>query len=262
MPIHAIDVVEVQNWARQAGRIARAGFEQAVASTKSDHTLLTPTDLEIERFLVEHLAARYAEHAIMSEEGARKNSNSSYTWVIDPLDGTTAFVRGLPIWGIALGLLYEGTPLLGVFYLPLLDDMTCAWPGQNAVPTVCRTWEHGGFLATSMAAHADFDIAVRRTCAMGSITANLIYTARGTATAAFIPKAYVWDLAAGAAILAQHGGVLRYLSGRPVDWSAMLDGSPAAEPLVAGHPELLPDLCTAIQYKSVEGAGHVATHRL
>ncbi|MCB0211751.1 MAG: inositol monophosphatase, partial [Anaerolineae bacterium] len=68
-----------------------------------------------------------------------------------------------------------------------------------------------------------------------SIGASLIYTARGAATAAFIPKAYAWDLAAGALILQQAGGELRYLSGRGVDLEELLDGRLTPEPILAGE---------------------------
>ncbi len=196
-----------------------------------------------------------------------------YTWAIDPLDGTTAFVRGLPGWGISMALLYEGRPLFGLFHMPLLDDLTYSCLGRpfgfcrgRSMPG-CETptpepscphprvlgravqpdWSHNGFLAVTAGAHKEFRIDIDRTRALGSVAASLVYTARGAATAAFIPKAYLWDLAAGALILQQAGGELRYLSGPPVDLAELLDGRLIPEPIVAGHPDIVAQLQHTIQ---------------
>ncbi len=243
-----IATTDVIRWARRAGQIALRHFRRAVPQTKPDQTLLTQADLEIERYLVEQIAAAHPGHAILTEEGnhRRGDGSSPYVWAIDPLDGTTAFVKGLPIWGISIGLLRDARPIWGLFYMPLFDDMTlgsAAGGAQRPARSRVRArWARNDFLAITMTTHADFDVDVRRTCATGSVAASLVYTARGTSKAAFIPKAYAWDLVAGAAILAESGGVLHYLSGPPVDYRALLDGSRAPEPILAGPPELLGEL--------------------
>ncbi len=81
---------------------------------KADRTLVTQVDRDIEAFLVKHIQAAYPQHHVIGEEGANVQTGqpSPYTWVLDPLDGTTAFVRGLPGWGIAIGLLYKLDPVL------------------------------------------------------------------------------------------------------------------------------------------------------
>jgi fructose-1,6-bisphosphatase/inositol monophosphatase family enzyme len=81
---------------------------------------------------------------------------------------------------------------------------------------------------------------------MGSISASLIYTARGAAVGTFIPRAHIWDLVAGAAILMGVGGELRDVSGRLVDYSELLDGRLAPEPIIAAHPDLQAELRNAI----------------
>ena len=156
--------------------------------------------------------------------------------------------RGLPGWGISIGLLYAGQPIFGLFYMPLLDDLTITSEagfyvnGQLLRQSVRLNWERKGFLAINSEAHHDFEIDVQRTRALGGVVACLVYTARGSATAAFIPKARLWDLVAGACILKQAGGELRYLSGSPVEYSALMDGSSIPEPIIAGHPNLLTTL--------------------
>jgi fructose-1,6-bisphosphatase/inositol monophosphatase family enzyme len=76
-----------------------------------------------------------------------------------------------------------------------------------------------------------------------------VYTARGTSAAAFIPKARLWDLVAGSAILVRAGAELCYLSGRPVDYLELLDGRLTAEPLIASHPDLQAELRAKIKVR-------------
>lgn len=240
-------------WAREAGQIALRYFKNVSVQYKADDTLVTQADVEIEHFLEGQLRRSYPDHALISEEGARKQTESPYTWVIDPLDGTTAFVQGLPGWGISIGLLCAGQPIFGLFYMPLLDDLTITGEagfyvdGQLLRQKVRSNWQRKGFLAVNSEAHHEFEIDVQRTRALGGVVASLVYTARASATAAFIPKAHLWDLVAGACILKQAGGELRYLSGSPVEYSSLMDGSLIPEPIIAGHPDLLTKLQASIR---------------
>lgn len=246
---------QVVIWARQAGRMTLHYFDKVVFQYKSDQSFITRADLEIEDFLSDRIQSTFPDHGLVGEEGVRSNENQStpYVWIIDPLDGTTAFVQGLTGWGISIGLLYQGQPCFGLFYMPLLDDMTCTI-GSNGIcqnefnlhQTVRSDWGPKGFLAVNASAHCDFQIYVQRTRTMGSVGANLVYTARGAAAAAFIPKARLWDLVAGAAIVTKAGGELRYLSGKSVDYMKLLDGRLAPEPVIAGHPNLLAELPSLI----------------
>jgi myo-inositol-1(or 4)-monophosphatase len=252
-------VHQVAGWVRQAGQIAMGYFGRVKPLAKADHSFLTQADLEIEGFLIERLGAAFPGYGLVSEEGAVKGARppARAYWILDPLDGTTAFVQGLPGWGISLGLLCEGQPRLGLFYMPLLDDLTYTngsnglygSDGCHLAQAVRPGWEDKSFLAINASAHCEYAIAFRRTRALGSVGANLIYTARGAATAAFVSKARVWDLVAGAAILARSGGELRYLSGKKVHYLPLLDGRLAPEPIIAGHPKLLDELQQIIRPK-------------
>jgi fructose-1,6-bisphosphatase/inositol monophosphatase family enzyme len=255
--LDSLDAVsQVIAWARQAGQIALRYSRDAVPRRKPDQSFLTQADLEIEDFLAERIRSTFPDHGLISEEGARDQNNRSaaYLWVVDPLDGTTAFVQGLTGWGISIGLLYQRQPCFGLFYMPTLDDMTCTIDsngvsrnGSSLHQTVRSDWGPKGFLAINASAHHDFQIDVQRTRTLGSVGANLVYTARGAAAAAFIPKARLWDLVAGAAIVTRAGGELRYLSGRAIDYMALLDGRLAPEPVIAGHPNLLAELPSLIR---------------
>lgn len=249
------------SWARHAGQIACSYFNNVSVDYKADNSVLTRADIEIEQFLVSQIRSTYPDHGLVGEEGAKNKLASPFLWAIDPLDGTTSFSQGLPGWGISLGLLHEGQPIFGLFYMPQLSDLTVteasgvSWNEKLLTQPIQPNWGRKGFLAVSTGAHHDFEIDVLRTRALGSVSASLVYTARGAATAALIPKAYLWDLVAGASILKQAGGELRYLSGSPVEYLSLIDGSLAPEPIIASHPDLFAELQSAIRPRGVP-AGH------
>jgi myo-inositol-1(or 4)-monophosphatase len=232
---------------RQAGHLALRYFGETGVERKPDQTYVTQADRVLERFLVEQIRALYPDHSVLAEEANWGDIDPSRPiWVIDPLDGTTAFTQGLPGWGISIGVLFRGLPCFGLFYMPLLDDLTCTHaqdrkPGRPGLH-VRSAWGGEGLLAVGTTVHQEYQLNVPRVRAIGSIGANLVYTARGVATAALIPRAYLWDLVAGAAILSQAGGELRYLSGESVDYVQLLDRRRTSEPIIAGHPQLLRDL--------------------
>jgi myo-inositol-1(or 4)-monophosphatase len=255
-------VQQITSWVRQAGSIALRHFNNVIPQTKPDQTLVTVADLEIEQFLHEQIQMAFPTHQIRGEESGWDSNQepTSHIWAIDPIDGTTAFVQGLPGWGISMGLLQAGQPCFGVFYMPLLDDLTYTTAKGEVYcnerllsQSVRPNWGLKGFLAISASAHHEFHIKVKRTRAMGSIGASLVYTARGAAAAAFVPKAHLWDLVATAAILIGVGGELRYLSGQAVDYLELLDGRLAPEPMLAAHPSLQAKLRQAITYKGEKG---------
>lgn len=258
-PIFTSEIVEeVIRWLHEAGQIALKHFDGVGPIYKPDHTFVTKADLEVEGFLTERIRQMFPMHGLVAEESASKRlgGSSDITWVIDPLDGTTAFTQGLPGWGIAIGILVGGKPTLGFYYMPLLRDLTYTTAqgqvygnGRLLTPSLHTHWEQKGFLAVTASVHVDYQINTRFVRALGSHGTNLIYTARGSASAAFLPKAHVWDLVAGAAIIEQLGGQLRYLDGSAVDYEVLVDGRLAPQPIIAAHPQLLETLPHIIQLR-------------
>jgi myo-inositol-1(or 4)-monophosphatase len=252
-----VDPAQVKAWAEQAGKIALGYFNHVEASFKADNTFVTRADREIETFLSERVQASYPNHALIGEEGARSGPrNAEILWAIDPIDGTRAFVQGLPCWGMSIGVLLRGRPVFGLFYMPLLNDCTyldsageVICNGHRLFETLRSEWDDQSFLAISSSTHWSYEIDIKRTRALGTLAANMVYTARGSALGAFCERASIWDIAAGAAILQRLGAGIVYLSGRAVDWGELLDGRQIPEPVVAAHPALLPRLRAAIRRK-------------
>ena len=260
-------VDSIVDWMRQAGEMAMQYFRDIEPQYKADRTFITQADIEIERFLCQRIRSACPTHLLIGEEESPRKAPQDFSdiWAIDPIDGTTAFVQGLPGWGISIGLLHQGQPYFGAFYMPLLNDMTYTSEqeliycnNRYLCHSVRPDWGAKGFLAVNASAHYDFRINVQRTRALGGIGASLVYTARGAAVGAFIPKAYLWDLVAGAAIVTQAGGELRYLSGRPLDYEELLDGRLAPEPIIAAHANLQTELRDLISPH--EQLNHLSRH--
>ncbi len=249
-----IQVEQVRAWAQEAGQIAMEHFNHAQVMFKADQTMVTQADRQIEAMLSGYVQAAYPGHALIGEEGARGGrADSDWVWAIDPIDGTRAFVQGLPCWGISIGVLYQGVPYFGLFYMPLLNDWTYTTAdavicnGRALIHSLRTEWDDQSFLAISSSTHNHYHIGVKRARALGTLAANMVYTARGTALGALLEHAAIWDVAAGAAVLGRLGAEFRYLSGRAVCWSGLLDGRPITEPLVTAHPCLLGRLLDSIR---------------
>ena len=90
---------------------------------------VTLADRAAERVISKAVAAAYPWHGIIGEEYGTRNEGSRYQWVIDPIDGTRAFIMGSPMWGTLIGLLDSGTPVLGVLDLPFTSERF--WAGEK-----------------------------------------------------------------------------------------------------------------------------------
>jgi fructose-1,6-bisphosphatase/inositol monophosphatase family enzyme len=99
---------------------------------KADQSFVTEVDLAVERLLREDLTRRFPGHNILGEELDRVDEGSEFQWIIDPIDGTLSFARGIPLFGTILGLHYQGQPLLGVIDHPALDLTYSAARGLGA----------------------------------------------------------------------------------------------------------------------------------
>src|SRR5580765_3749346 len=113
---------EVQGWVAEAGAIALRHFNAVEAHAKADRSVVTAADVEIEVFIRERIRGAYPGHGIIGEEQGQTPPGAEYLWAIDPIDGTSGFVQGLPVWGISVGLLHQGIPIRGCFHLRPLGE--------------------------------------------------------------------------------------------------------------------------------------------
>jgi myo-inositol-1(or 4)-monophosphatase len=130
---------EVEAIAREAGALLMGYFAGHVTiEYKGDVDLVTEADRASERLIVERLRRRWPEHGIIGEEGARSDPSAEYRWYVDPLDGTTNFAHGYPVFCVSIGLVRNATSEeadqleLGVLYDPTRNEMFSAARGQGA----------------------------------------------------------------------------------------------------------------------------------
>ena len=116
-----------------AGKRTLAYFNTGVAvDKKADSTPVTIADREAERIIRERVAKFFPTHAVVGEEEGETAGDAAYRWIIDPIDGTKAFVAGVPLYGVLIGCEVKGAPAVGVIYLPALDDMVAGADGLGA----------------------------------------------------------------------------------------------------------------------------------
>ena len=107
----------------------RTGFS---VDAKADESPVTIADRQTEAFIRAEITARFPDHGILGEEFGRDRMEAEFVWVIDPIDGTKSFVTGHPMWGMLLGLLHHGRPVLGAVNMPVLGELALGGPGIGA----------------------------------------------------------------------------------------------------------------------------------
>ena len=234
----------------EAGEIARSHFRNVTAERKADRTVVTVADREVETFLVERLSQRFPDVRLLGEEfGASGPEDAACTLTIDPIDGTAAFVAGLPTWCVTVGWVIGGVAQGGVTYLPMTSETYVAdggrasWNGR-AIPRGPRSLPEGDqFVVTYSGYHRHATSAFAgKVRSLGSTAYHLALVARGAATGALLGRPHIWDITAGAALLTAVGGELRYRSGSAVALDEMLDGCPALDHVVGAAPGALDDV--------------------
>lgn len=133
-----ISLAELEDFAldlaRTAGGIAQAHFRRAISIENkgvASFDPVTSADRAIERVLRQMIDERYPGHGVVAEEEGERPSRSPYTWFIDPIDGTRAFMMGSPLWGTLVGLTRAGAPLFGLLSQPVLEEIFFGAPSGS-----------------------------------------------------------------------------------------------------------------------------------
>lgn len=239
----------------QAGRQTLAHYQTGVATEqKLDRSLVTVADREGEQLLRRLIAARYPDHAIVGEEFGADQRVSRHRWVIDPIDGTNTFVRGVPFYGVLVGLEIDGVPQVGVAYFPAMDEMIaaahglgCRWNGRPArvspidtLADACVVYTDGLGVATRLGdGWTDLQRATRLQRGWGDCYGHCL-VATGRADVMLDPRMNPWDCAALIPILQEAGG-------RFTDWRGQVavDGGDAVSTNGRLHDELIRRLGSA-----------------
>jgi myo-inositol-1(or 4)-monophosphatase len=237
---------ELEAIAVQAGERALAHFRHVEAERKADRTLVTAADREVEAILVAELARLLPHAGILGEEGTRREGKGPYRVVIDPIDGTAAFVAGLGTWCVCIGIMEGAHPVAGVVHLPCVGETYAAIEGRawlNGMPLPALGSEAAAgdrFIVAHARAHARHRITYPgKVRSLGSTAYHVALVARGAAEGALLGHAHLWDLAAPGAVLHAVGGHYEYLGGGTVDLGMLGDGRRAPDYVLAGAPAAL-----------------------
>ncbi len=206
-----------------AGLMVRDGFE--IQEKGAPENIVTSSDVAVQHFLTQRLGALLPGSGFLCEEEDYADTSHRQVWIIDPIDGTTNYARGIEFCCISVALTEDGKPVLGVVYSPWRDELYCAQTGKGAfcngrpIHVSGRPFENG-LLFTAMStyrkdlARACSDIIydlyqecndLRRT---GSAAMELCLMATGKVDLYFEIRLYPWDYAAAALILQEAGGTV------------------------------------------------------
>jgi myo-inositol-1(or 4)-monophosphatase len=241
--------VSLERFERTAMELARAAGERALEAFRATVKLefkgkeqndpVTVLDREVETFLRTELRSAFPEHGLLGEEHADDiAADASHVWVMDPIDGTMNFASGLPLFGISVGLLQDGAPVVGCIWVPVGPTLRAgvyharaggggACFDDDPVRVSKAVDERGqimampaGYLRAFRFRRADKDVprparALPDPRTTGSCTAELMLIASGALRAGVFIKPSIWDVAAGTLIVRDAGGaVLTWKDGR------------------------------------------------
>lgn len=244
---------------RQASEVALRHFGRVRAREKADRTLVTEADEEVERLLFEGLSRRFPGETLVGEESGASGPLTGPVWSVDPIDGTAAYLSRLPHWGVSVGLLVDGRPVLGVVDLPALGETYWAFEGGGSWMETARWGRERlavrpgpdlgreSLLCVPSNVHrryrVDFPGKVR---SLGSTVCHVLLVARGDAAGA-LNRVHLWDLAGCSAVLVEAGGRLATLDGGPVNLLGLLPGRGPMPCVLAASPGHMDDLGRRIQ---------------
>lgn len=251
----------------EASTIARANFGKVSGTSKGDdnNQVLTETDLEIGKLMVAKVQEAYPGYNVIDEEAGVINKSSRYTWVIDPIDGTSNFANGVPQYGILIGLLEEDIPIAGGIALPNFNEIYTAEKDQG---TLCnghpvRVTEEETLLSSLVAYgidghQEDPSLTHEETMLLSEIilairnlrSSNSAYdftlVAKGAYGGYLNRTSKIWDNVGPHIILEEAGGIYTDFYGHPIDYSNPLSKVDDNFTMCTASPTLHKQLQTVI----------------
>ncbi|MEM6051927.1 inositol monophosphatase [Erwinia sp. P7711] len=212
--------------ARAAGQLALSWFNQRdslIVETKKDaQDVVSQADREVEEMIDQRIRQAWADDGFLGEESGLQSGTSGYTWVVDPIDGTSPYLNGMPSWCVSIAVLFEGEPVIGVIYAPCYDECYVAASGKGATLNgrklqvdPARTLQNhvvgfgansyvspqavGELLAALLTKGGNF---IR----IGSGALMLAWVAAGRVVGYFEPYMHAWDCLAGYCLVKEAGG--------------------------------------------------------
>ncbi len=232
------------------GRVTNIRTKESLAS------VVTEADFASERCIFDRLRARFPEHGRLGEESGFERGSTDFVWVVDPLDGTSNFVAGLPWFGVMIALLDRGRPVLGALYLPLSNTLYLAEAGRGTFrdgapvrvtsePDLARLLIAFGLDASGDEARTarEAELLVRVVHRARNIRAtnslvDFCYTADGRLGGTINQACRIWDIAAAWLVLREAGALVTDLAGRELDFELGRAPGERVYPVLAAAPAI------------------------
>ena len=247
--------------------IAKESFGKVsgVVKENDNNQVLTDTDLKIGKALIEKIQGNFPEHNIIDEEAGVIDKKSNFTWVIDPIDGTSNFANGIPLYGIMLGLLKDNEPIAGGIALPSFSEIYTA---EKGVGTFCNGdkiqvssekilknclvaygvdghQEKPEFTRDECRLLAEIVLNIRNLRASNSVF-DIAMVAKGSYGAFLNRTSKIWDNVAQQIIIEEAGGIYTDFFGNKIDYSNAIAKSQDNFTFLAAPPELHKQLLSII----------------
>jgi myo-inositol-1(or 4)-monophosphatase len=262
----------MQELARDAGALLMSFFGKVSIEYKGDADLVTKADRASEQMIVERIRKQWPDHDLIGEEGSRRETGSDFRWYVDPLDGTTNFAHGYPVFCVSMALEYKGERIAGVIFDPTRDEMFAAEKGSGALlngkpahvsatPLLKESLVATGFPSHKRHKNPNINFyhqitlrshGVRRA---GSAALDLCYIACGRFDGYWEFNLNSWDTAAGVLLVEEAGGKVTNFTGGPFN----IDSREVLASNTLLHDELLQEF-QAIIAGRVEGVPSVVEY--
>lgn len=230
-------IEDIKYIAQYAGEIIRNYFGQNFSvEFKSDvKNLVTQADKESEKTIIDFIKKKYPSHGILAEESGSQINKSDYLWVIDPLDGTSNFAHGLPIFSVSIGLQFKQEIVMGVIYDIMRNKLYSTEKGSGAFRdnvriSVSKNSEvEKSFLVTGFPYNINenpnnafekfiaMTKAARAVRRLGSAAIDFCYVAEGVFDGFWEVHLNPWDICAGKLLVEEAGGLVTDFNGQPID---------------------------------------------
>lgn len=211
---------------------------------KEDYSVVTEADLSADQLITRAIQREYPADKLISEElQPAIGEVDAAVWVVDPLDGTTNFSLGMPIWGVSIARIVDGWPSIGAVYFPIVNELFTAQRSSGAFlngeqihaqPSI--PGRPTSFFSCCTRTHQRYDVSIRyKTRILGSACYTLCAVARGMAIVGFEATPKIWDIAASWLIVTESGGVIEsFDSSQPFPLRANYDYRLTSFPILSG----------------------------
>ena len=250
---------------KQAGEIQLAKFQHIdkISIKQSISSIVTEVDFECEQAIIGIIQKEFPEHNILSEESGLMNNNSVYTWVIDPLDGTSNYAAGLPWFGILIGVFNGKEPILSGAYIPVSDKLYLAETGKGATLNgqalkIVLQRPDASLVSFSTDYTSDIDYLNRAVAIYKCMVKNtrnvrstnslvdLLAVAENRLGCCINMFGGVWDIAAPYLIIKESGGVFRGINNEEIDFQLDAEHVNANYAVILGSESIVDELMCKI----------------